>query len=159
MTVLIFEEVLIVRVEGWINEEQVYQRFEHLNNFERMLQDNNTHILKFYLHVSEEEQSRRFYERIANPKKQWKYGPEDFDKAKKWPAYRKAYEAVFEHCSPEIPWHIVPSDNNWYKEYYIAKTVVEKMRSLNMSYPKGDINMENPDVIALMSKMKIEGQA
>ncbi len=147
-----YEEVLITRVEGWVDDETAHRRFAHINAFEQLLQDHGTKILKFYLHISEEAQQESFYDRIVDPRKQWKYGPEDFDKAKKWPLYRKAYEDVLEHCSPEIPWIIVPSDNNWYKEYIIMKTVVETLESLNMKYPKAEVDFNSEEVQALMDK-------
>ncbi len=146
-----YEEVLITRVEGWVDDETAHKRFRHLNDFERLLTDCGTHILKFYLHVSEAEQRERFYERLTDPRKNWKYSIDDLNKAKKWPAYRKAYEDVIEHCGPEIPWHIVPTDNNWWKEYYIAKTVVEKLESLNMQYPKGEVDVNHPEAQQLIA--------
>ncbi len=146
-----YEEVLIVRVENWITDEEAYRRFEHINNFERFLHDSGTRILKFYLHISEESQREDFYERVTEPTKRWKYSADDLDKAKQWPAYRKAYEEAIENCSPEYsPWIIVPSDKNWYKEYLISKHIVETLEALNMEYPDGDIDMNDPDLIALM---------
>ncbi len=148
-----YEEVLITRVEGWCDDETAMKRFAHINNFERLLQDYNTHILKFYLHISEEKQQASFYERMTDPRKNWKYGPEDIDKAKKWPAYRSAYEDVFKYCSPEsCPWIIVPSDKNWYKEYVVAKTIVQTLESLNMQYPKASIDVNDPDVRKILDQ-------
>ncbi len=149
-----YEDVLITRVEGWIDDETAKERFHLINYFERLLKHNNTTVLKFYLHVSEEEQKARFYERIALPEKQWKYGPEDLEKAKQWPAYRKVYEDVFEHGSEIFPWMIVPTDDNWYKEYFVAKTVLETMRGFNMQYPKGDIDFESADVKAILQEFQ-----
>ena len=136
-----YEEVLITRVEGWVSDEEAKRRFKQLNDFERILQENGTIILKFYLHISEESQRKDFYERIIDRRKNWKYGPEDFEKAKKWSAYRKMYEEAFENCGPDIPWMIVPSDQNWYKEYLIAKKIVETLEDLNMEYPKAKIGL------------------
>lgn len=147
-----YEEVLITRVEGWVSDEEAHKRFRLLNDFEHLLTHCGTKILKFYLHISEKEQRESFYDRVTDPRKQWKYGEEDFDKAKKWPAYREAYQDIFEHCGPDLPWHIVPSDQNWYKEYYIAKTVVKTLRSLNMEYPKAEVDINHPDVQALMKE-------
>ncbi|MCZ2356814.1 MAG: polyphosphate kinase [Bacteroidia bacterium] len=130
-----YEDVLITRVHGWIDNETTKKRFQYINSFEELLQERDTHILKFYLHISHEEQAQRFEERLVNPEKRWKYRPEDLLESKHWDKYRECYEEIFEKCSPEIPWHIVPSDQNWYKEYYIAKTIVEKLRSLKLEYP------------------------
>lgn len=150
-----YEDVLIVRVEGWIDEATARRRFEHINGFEKLLTDNNTVILKFFLHVSPEEQEERFYERMTDPKKQWKYNEDDLQKLKKNKQYQQCYEDVFEHCSPNnAPWIIVPADQNWYKEHLIAKTVCEALEALNLQFPKAKLNMDNPDVKALLKKFE-----
>ena len=130
-----YEDVLIQRVHNWIDEKTVHKRFEHINHFESLLADSGKKILKFYLHISKEEQLQSLHDRIADPRKKWKYNPDDIKESELWPEYTQAYEDVFENCSPEIPWIIVPSDQNWYKEYVVAKTIVETLRSLNMEYP------------------------
>ncbi len=154
-----YEDVLITRVEGWVDDETAAEKFQHINAFERLLKHNGTTILKFYLHVSEAEQRRRFYERVMLPEKRWKYGPEDLEKATQWPAYRRMYEEAFEHCSEVFPWIIVPTDENWYKEYVISKTVVETMRSFNMQYPKGEIDIDSAEVQALIKAIESENNA
>lgn len=107
-----------------------------INDFERLLEEhNNTHVLKFYLHISPEEQHERLQERISDERKQWKYNAADFTEAKLWDQYKAAYEDCFDKCSA-VPWHIVPSDQNWYKEYYIANTVLKTLKNLNMEFPK-----------------------
>jgi PPK2 family polyphosphate:nucleotide phosphotransferase len=130
-----YEDVLVTRVLGLIDDETAGKRFKIINGFEQLLQDRGTKILKFYLHLSESEQLQRFRERLEIPSKQWKYNPNDLKSAASWPEYRQYYQEVFENCSPEIPWVIVPSDQNWYKKYLIAKLIVETMRGLNMKYP------------------------
>jgi PPK2 family polyphosphate:nucleotide phosphotransferase len=130
-----YEDVLITRVRGFIDEETAHRRFRIINEFEHLLQEKGTQILKFYLHISEAEQLERFQDRLNNPRKHWKYNPEDLKTASNWPLYRKYYQEVFENCSPEIPWTIVPSDQNWYKKYIIANKIVETLRGLNMKYP------------------------
>jgi polyphosphate kinase 2 (PPK2 family) len=130
-----YEDVLIQRVRKWVDMDTIRRRFEHINNFERLLEENDTHILKFYLHVSREEQLSRIQERLSDPRKMWKYNPNDLKEAELWEDYVTAYEDVFRHCSPGIPWTIVPSDENWAKEHLIAKTIVETMESLKMAYP------------------------
>jgi polyphosphate kinase 2 (PPK2 family) len=106
-----------------------------INDFERLLlQHNNTKILKFYLHVSKEEQMERLQERTQNPRKMWKYNENDIKEAALWKKYMKVYEEAFEKCN-EIPWTIVPSDHNWYKEYIVAKTLRDTLVSLKMKYP------------------------
>ncbi len=130
-----YEDVLVQRVHKWIDEKTVYERMKAINDFERLLTEHNrTQILKFYLHISEKEQHKRLEERTEDPRKMWKYNEKDFEEAKLWKQYRKAYEDVFEHCS-EIPWHIVPADSNWYKEYVVAKTLRDTLKQLKMKYP------------------------
>lgn len=130
-----YEDVLVTRVMGMIDDDIAMRRFEYINCFEQLLQDHGTIILKFYLHISEERQKEKFEKRMVNRRKNWKFNPDDLETAKKWPEYRKVYQDVFNHCSPEIPWIIVPADQKWYKEYIIAKTIVEKLKGLNMKYP------------------------
>ncbi len=134
-----YEDILICRVKGWVSDEQAQKRFGWINAFEECLQERDTHIFKFYLHISEAVQNERFDDRREDPRKHWKYNPGDLVEAKSWPAYRKMYEDVFEHCGPNIPWTIVPSDDKWYKEYLIAKMLVEHLESLNMQYPPLDL--------------------
>ena len=130
-----YEDVLITRVHKWIDEETAYKRMKAINHFEKLLTDhNNTTILKFYLHLSRERQKERLEERISDPKKQWKYNENDFNEAKLWDDYMKAYEDVFENCD-NVPWTIVPADQNWYKEYLIATTLLDTLKGLNMKYP------------------------
>lgn len=130
-----YEDILITRVHKWIDDKTAYRRMDAINDFERLLTEHNdTHILKFYLHISPEEQKERLEERISNPAKQWKYNEDDFKEAKLWDHYRNAYEDCFEHCN-KIPWTIVPADQNWYKEYIIATTVRDMLKKLKMQYP------------------------
>jgi PPK2 family polyphosphate:nucleotide phosphotransferase len=130
-----YEDILITRVHKWIDDATLRLRMDAINDFERLLTNHNdTHILKFYLHISPEEQTARLEERIKNPAKQWKYNQDDFKEAKFWDDYMEAYEDCFEHCK-EVPWTIVPADQNWYKEYLIATTVRDTLKSLKMQYP------------------------
>ncbi|MCS3799811.1 PPK2 family polyphosphate:nucleotide phosphotransferase [Chitinophagaceae bacterium OAS944] len=130
-----YEDVLITRVHKWIDEKTVKKRMKAINDFEQLLQEHNsTTILKFYLHISPEEQEQRLQERIHNPAKQWKYNEKDFEEAKLWDDYRAAYEDCFEQCN-DVPWTIVPADQNWYKEYIIAHTLQKALEKLNMQYP------------------------
>ncbi len=131
-----YEDVLITRVHGWCDDETAQKRFDAINDFEEMLTlHNNTSIFKFYLHISPEEQEQRFRERLEEPRKHWKHNEKDAEEAKLKDQYMQAYEAVFENCSA-IPWIIVPSDQNWYKEYLITKTITDTLRDFNMKYPK-----------------------
>jgi PPK2 family polyphosphate:nucleotide phosphotransferase len=135
-----YEDVLVTRVHGIIDDAIAQERFRAINDFEYLLQQHNqTHILKFYLHISPEEQRERLEERMHNPQKMWKYNEGDFKEAAHWGDYHDMYADVFTHCS-RIPWIIVPADQNWYKEYLIARTVRDALVQLKMEYPK--INLE-----------------
>jgi len=130
-----YEDILITRVHKWVDEDTAHKRMKAINDFERLLTEHNeTHILKFYLHISPKEQHKRLEERIKNPAKQWKYNKEDFTEAKLWDEYMKMYEDCFEYCR-EIPWIIVPADQNWYKEFAIATTVRDTLTGVHMQYP------------------------
>lgn len=131
-----YEDVLIQRVHKWVDMDVIIKRYEHINAFEQLLLANDTIVLKFYLHVSQKEQIERLNERLKDPKKMWKYNPKDLEESKRWNEYMEAYNDVFNQCSPQIPWVIVPSDKNWYKEYIIAHTVVNTLKSLKMEYPE-----------------------
>lgn len=130
-----YEDVLVTRVHGWCDDTMAQLRFEAINQFEQLLAlHNNTAIFKFYLHISPEEQKERLDERIEDETKQWKYNKKDHEEANHWEKYKHMYEDVFEHCSA-LPWTIIPADQNWYKEYLVAKRVVEHLRQLDMKYP------------------------
>ena len=130
-----YEDILITRVHGWCDDKTAKKRMNAINGFEKLLEEhNNTHILKFYLHISKEEQEERLQERLHNPAKMWKYNERDLEEAKLWNDYRKVYEDCFEHCS-NIPWTIVPADQNWYKEYVFASTLYDLLKDLKMKFP------------------------
>ncbi|THU37263.1 polyphosphate kinase [Niastella caeni] len=130
-----YEDVLITRVHKIIDDKTAKIRMKAINDFEQLLQEHNsTTILKFYMHISPEEQKQRLQERISDPTKQWKYNERDFDEAKLWDDYMAAYEDCFEHCN-DVPWTVVPADQNWYKEYIIASTLQKALEKLDMEYP------------------------
>jgi PPK2 family polyphosphate:nucleotide phosphotransferase len=131
-----YEDILVTRVHNWCDDETAVKRMKAINDFEELLTEhNNTHIIKCYLHVSAEEQQERLHERTEDPSKQWKYNERDFAEAKLRDKYIEMYEDCFQHCN-NIPWTIVPADQNWYKEHVIATALVELLRSLKMEYPK-----------------------
>lgn len=130
-----YEDILVTRVHKWCDDETAKKRMKAINDFESLLtQHNNTHILKFYLHISPEEQQQRLKERMHDPAKMWKYNEKDFEEAKHWNIYMKMYEDCFAHCNT-VPWHIIPADQNWYKEHLIAAALHTTLKSLNMQYP------------------------
>ena len=130
-----YEDILITRVHGLIDDKTAAKRMQAINEFEKILVDhNNTTILKFYLHVSHKEQLSRLKERLEKPQKMWKYNANDFMESDMWKKYMKYYEDAFEHCS-DIPWHVIPSDQNWYKSYLVASILCDTMKSFKMKYP------------------------
>jgi len=130
-----YEDILITRVHKWCNDDTALKRMRAINHFESLLEEhNNTHILKFYLHISKEEQKERLDERTHDPSKMWKYNANDYEESKLWNIYMQMYEECFENCN-QPPWIIVPADQNWYKEYLIASTVHSLLTNLKMQYP------------------------
>lgn len=130
-----YEDILVTRVHKWCDDKTATERMKAINDFEELLtKHNNTHILKFYLHISLEEQHSRLEERIHDPAKQWKYNEKDFEESKLWELYRKMYEDCFRYCN-KVPWNIVPADQNWYKEYLVASAVHRLLTGLKMQYP------------------------
>ena len=138
-----YEDILITRVHRWCDDQTAKKRMQAINDFERLLgEHNNTHILKFYLHISPEEQHSRLEERMKDPTKMWKYNEGDFEEAKHWDKYMKVYEDCFENCN-QPPWIIVPSDQNWYKEFVIADHLLRLLKGLDMNYP--GLKKRDPD--------------
>lgn len=131
-----YEDVLVTRVHKWCDDKTAEKRFDAINHFEELLALHNaTSIFKFYLHISKEEQQQRFNDRLEDPSKSYKYNANDLKEAELWDKYMDVYEDVFENCNV-FPWTIVPADQNWYKEYIIAKTLVKGLRALDMKYPQ-----------------------
>lgn len=130
-----YEDVLIQRVHQWIDEDTVFNRFKHINQFEELLEANHTKIIKFYLHISKEDQLKELTERIETPEKYYKHNPNDFKEREKWDDYMKCYEDVFKNCSEHASWHIIPSDKKWYKEYLMSEIILNELNKLDLSYP------------------------
>ena len=142
-----YEEVLIVRVHQEIlnsqrlppevKEKNIWKRrFEDISNFEHYLVRNGVIVLKFFLHVSKEEQKRRFLKRLTTPEKNWKFSVGDVKERAFWDDYMQAYEDAFNHTSTQwAPWHIIPADHKWFTRAAVADIIVAKLKSLNLSYP------------------------
>lgn len=129
-----YEDVLIQRVHKWIDENKVRARIKSINDWETLLQaDNNTTILKFYMHLSPERQKEKLQERIDDPRKHWKHNAADWKEAELWPQYMTAYEDAIKLSI--IPWIIAPVDQRWYRDYFIAEHVLATMESLNFELP------------------------
>jgi PPK2 family polyphosphate:nucleotide phosphotransferase len=131
-----YEDVLVVRVKNLVPRDVWQRRYDHINAFERMLTDEGTVILKFFLHISKEEQRERLQERVDNPAKQWKFRRDDLQDREMWDEYQRAFEAMIERCNTAYaPWHIIPGDRNWYRDLLVARTIVAKLEDLGLRYP------------------------
>jgi PPK2 family polyphosphate:nucleotide phosphotransferase len=132
-----YEDVLIVRVHKWIDMAECKRRYEHINDFERMLAENGMTVLKFFLHISKDEQRQRLQERIDDPDKHWKFNPDDLRERKHWDEYMEAYEDALEATSSECAnWYIVPSDSKSTRNLIISSILIEELEALKMKYPR-----------------------
>jgi len=130
-----YEDILVTRVHNIIDDKTAKKRIVAINHFEQLLAEHtNTKVLKFYFHISQEEQQERLKERMTDPRKMWKYNARDHKESALWDTYMEYYEEVFNSCN-EIPWHIVPSDQNWYKAHFVAEKLRDTLKSLHMKYP------------------------
>jgi PPK2 family polyphosphate:nucleotide phosphotransferase len=138
-----YEDVLIVRVLDLVPEERWSRRYGHINDFERLLADEGTTVLKFYLHISQEEQAERLQARLDDDTKHWKFNKGDLEHRAVWPEYMAAYEAALSRTSTEhAPWYIVPANTKWYRNIVITKTIVDTLESFNMEYPEPEEGLD-----------------
>ncbi len=136
-----YEEVLVARVQDLAPKERWSRRYRHIVEFERMLADEGTVVLKFLLHISKDEQKRRLQARLEEKRKHWKWDPGDLRDRAYWDKYWKAYEdAVEETSTADAPWFVVPADKKWWRDYVISETVVEALQALDMKYPKPKVD-------------------
>jgi PPK2 family polyphosphate:nucleotide phosphotransferase len=134
-----YEDVLITRVHGFVDKKTVQSRFEQIRNFEAMLSDNGTTILKFHLRISKEEQAVQLQERIDDPTKRWKFNPGDLDERKLWDKYMSAYEdAINATSTTAAPWYVIPSDKRWYRNFVMTGIIVAALEAMNLEYPAGN---------------------
>jgi PPK2 family polyphosphate:nucleotide phosphotransferase len=131
-----YEDILVPSVHKTHPPQEIEKRYRLINDFELLLKESGTTILKFYLHVSEEEQRERLAERQTNPAKMWKYVADDHFTLKYRDEFIRIYEEVFRRCSEHAPWHILPSDKNWYKEYGMLNILLTELKKLPLSYPE-----------------------
>ena len=131
-----YEDVLVTRVHDIIDDKTAVQRFEDINNFESLLVNNGTRILKFFLHISKEEQALRLQARLDDPTKNWKYEPGDLKERARWDDYQHVYEEALRHCSPShAPWFVVPANQKWARDLAIAEIVVAALEDMNPQPP------------------------
>ena len=143
-----YEAVLVERVKGIAPEAVWKRRFDHINALERMLADEETVILKFFLNISKDEQAERLQARLDDPRKNWKFNPADLEERKNWDAYMAAFEEALEKCSQEhAPWYVVPSNRKWFRNWAISDIIVRTLKKLDLEFPKP---------IADISKFRVE---
>jgi PPK2 family polyphosphate:nucleotide phosphotransferase len=131
-----YEDVLVVRVHKLVPADVWKRRYAQINDFERMLAEEGTTILKFYLHIDKDEQKERLQERLDQPEKRWKFNPGDLEERKLWDRYLEAYEDVLERTSTEwAPWRVIPANRNWYRNLLVAEAVVDALEKLDMRFP------------------------
>ena len=131
-----YEDVLITRVHGWIDADECERRYAHIRDFERMLAETGTVLLKFFLHISADEQKARFEDRIADPAKHWKFDPNDLEERKHWSDYQLAYsKALAATDADHAPWYVIPSDSKIHRNLAIASIVAETMEGMKLAYP------------------------
>jgi PPK2 family polyphosphate:nucleotide phosphotransferase len=131
-----YEDVLVVKVRKFAPPEAIERRYDEINQFEKMLSQNGTKILKFMLHISKEEQAVRLQERVDDAAKRWKFNPGDLDDRALWDDYMKAYEEALVRCStPQAPWHVIPADRNWVRNGIIARIVRQTLEEMDPQFP------------------------
>lgn len=139
-----YEDVLVVRVKGLVPDEVWRARYRLINDFERLLSESGTTIIKFFLHISRKEQKERLEARIADPEKHWKFDPADLVERKSWDAYQEAFADAIGRCStPYAPWLVVPADRKWLRNYLVAKTVADTLEAMDPRYPEGPKDLGN----------------
>ncbi|HEY1683651.1 MAG TPA: polyphosphate kinase 2 family protein [Tepidisphaeraceae bacterium] len=137
-----YEDVLIVRVHDLVPEKIWSKRYEQINDFEKTLVANGTHILKFFLHISKEEQLRRFEKRLDDPARQWKISEADYTERKYWKDYQAAYEDVLSKCStPDAPWYVIPSNHKWFRNLAISQIIADTLEKMKIKIPKPTVNI------------------
>ncbi len=138
-----YEDVLIVRVHELVPPATWKARYDQINAFERMLTEEGTTILKFFLHISRQEQGKRLAARLKDKTKQWKYNPADLKERELWDEYMQAYEDALNKTSTgEAPWYIVPADKKWYRDLVVASVLVNTLQDLDMKYPEPAFDVE-----------------
>ena len=137
-----YEDVLITRVHGIIDDKTAKQRFEDINNFESLLVGNGTRTLKFFLHISKQEQAERLQARLDDPAKNWKFDPNDLKERARWDDYQAVYEDALRHCSPgHAPWFVIPANQKWARDLAIAEIVVAALEDMNPQPPKATFDV------------------
>lgn len=138
-----YEDVLVARVDELVEPEVWRRRYDRINRFEAELAASGTVIVKFFLHISPKVQQERLVARLDDPKKHWKFDPSDIAARAKWGDYQQAYTDVLERCNPDIaPWYVIPADHKWYRNWAVAQILLETLRSMNITWPAVDFDVD-----------------
>ena len=136
-----YEDVLVVRVNELVPKQVWKKRYEHLREFEQMLADEGTLILKFYLHIDADEQRRRLQARLDEPEKNWKFDAHDLEQRRKWKDYMRAYrDAIVATHRKDAPWFVIPSNRKWFRDYAMLRIIVDALKRLDPQFPKPDFD-------------------
>ncbi len=139
----LYEDVLVVRVHNMVPKDVWSRRYDQINKFEELLHDNNVKIVKFFLHISKDEQKKRFQQRIDDPDRRWKISESDFDERKFWDDYTDAYEAVLTKCSTDhAPWYIIPANKKWFRNLAVSHIIAETLEDMNMKFPLPTVDVK-----------------
>jgi PPK2 family polyphosphate:nucleotide phosphotransferase len=142
-----YEDVCIVRVHNLVPEEVWRERYELINEFETQLRHARTTVVKFFLHISKEEQARRLQARLDDPEKRWKFNKGDLKERAKWDDYQAAYqEAIQRTSTPEAPWYVIPADRKWYRNWAVATVLVDTLRTMDPKYPEPE-DLEGVEIV------------
>jgi len=143
-----YEDVLVVRVLKLQPREVWGRRYDQINAFEKHLAANKVFLLKFFLHISREEQAERLSSRLKDPRKNWKFSPEDLKMRAYWSQFMNAYEDAINHCSaPDAPWHIIPANRKWYRDYVVSKTVARALEDMHLKWPKSPYDLSKIKIV------------
>ena len=138
-----YEDVLVARVDELVEPEVWRKRYDRINRFEAELAASGTVIVKFFLHISPKVQQERLVARLDDPEKHWKFDPSDIAARAKWGDYQQAYTGVLERCNPDIaPWYVIPADHKWYRNWAVAQILLETLRSMNITWPAVDFDVD-----------------
>ena len=139
-----YEDVLIVRVHGWATPELTEKRYQHINDFERLVSDHGTRIVKIMLHISKDYQKERLVRRLGRPDKLWKFNPDDLRERARWTDYMNAFEIALQKCSTSYaPWFVVPSEKRWYRNLLVSQIIVDALNDMNPQFPEADFKVED----------------
>lgn len=139
-----YEDVLVARVKDLAPETMIDRRYDQINVFEEILADRGTEIIKFYLHISKDEQKRRLESRLEDPRKHWKYSSADLQERAFWDQYQEAFEIALSRCSTErAPWYIVPANHKWFRDVVVSGVISEKLQEMNPQFPDPEPGLEH----------------